>query len=46
VKARRVFAKRELGVSDLADEYLEHDNETAIGEAIAEKAEEIFGEEG
>ena len=38
VKARRVFAKRELGISDFVP-----DAEDTIGEDIAEHAEKIFG---
>lgn len=43
IKARRVFAKKELGVTEFGEE-LEGEIEEEIGAEIAESAEEIFGE--
>jgi hypothetical protein len=43
VKARRVFAKKELGITEFAEDY-ESDSEEKIGEEIATEAEKIFTE--
>jgi site-specific DNA-methyltransferase (cytosine-N4-specific) len=47
IKARRVFAKKELGVAEFGDEglYEESEAEDTIGVEIAEKAEGLFGGE-
>jgi hypothetical protein len=39
VKARRVFAKKELGISDLGDEYEEAEEEAEAEEEIAAEAD-------
>lgn len=44
IKARRVFAKKELGVTEFGDEGTD-EIEEEIGEEIAEHAEDIFGGE-
>lgn len=44
VKARRVFAKKELGFTEFGDEFVEGE-ETEVGETIADDAEEVFGSE-
>lgn len=43
IKAQRVFAKKELGVTEFGEES-EGEIEEEIGEEIAESAEEIFGD--
>lgn len=42
IKARRVFAKKELGVTEFGDEYEDMDAEVKIGDDLAQEAEAIF----
>jgi hypothetical protein len=46
IKARRVFAKKELGLTEFGDDYAEGEaeSELTIGEEIAEEAETLFSE--
>jgi site-specific DNA-methyltransferase (cytosine-N4-specific) len=46
VKARRVFAKKELGITEFGDEYESDEaGETEIGKAIAQQADALFSQE-
>jgi site-specific DNA-methyltransferase (cytosine-N4-specific) len=46
VKARRVFAKKELGITEFGDEYESDEaSETEIGEDIAQQADALFSQE-
>jgi DNA-binding MarR family transcriptional regulator len=44
VKARRIFARKELGITEFGDEFADEVSEEQIGEEIAEAAESLFAD--
>lgn len=44
VKARRVFARKELGITEFGDEFSDEVTKEKIGEEIAESAETLFAD--